>query len=132
MLVQSLGWVDPLEEGMATHPSVLAWRIPWTEEPGRLRSMRSQRAGQALLQILCGSTGLFGRPIVPRRQTNDPAPLTCTMSQVPWCAVIMEVVGDALYTLMMAVVGDALYTVELEHAGITLVREVFLPCGVSR
>ena len=43
MLVQSLGWVDPLEEGMATHPSVLAWRIPWTEEPGRLHFMRSQR-----------------------------------------------------------------------------------------
>ena len=34
---------DPLEEGMATHSSVLAWRIPWTEEPGRLRSMGSQR-----------------------------------------------------------------------------------------
>ena len=36
--VQSLGWEDPLEEGMATHSSVLAWRIPWTEEPGGLRS----------------------------------------------------------------------------------------------
>ena len=34
--VQPLGWEDPLEEGMATHSSVLAWRIPWTEEPGRL------------------------------------------------------------------------------------------------
>ena len=34
---------DPLEEGMATHSSVLAWRIPWTEEPGRLRSMGSRR-----------------------------------------------------------------------------------------
>lgn len=45
---------------------------------------------------------------------------------------MMEVVGDALYTMMMAVVGDALYTVELEHAAITLVHEVFLPCGVSR
>ena len=33
-LVQSLGWEDPLEEGMATHSSILAWRIPWTEEPG--------------------------------------------------------------------------------------------------
>ena len=36
-----LGWEDPLEEGMATHSSVLAWRIPWTEEPGGLPSMRS-------------------------------------------------------------------------------------------
>ena len=36
MWVQSLGWDDPLEKGMATHSSILAWRIPWTEEPGRL------------------------------------------------------------------------------------------------
>ena len=36
MQVRSLGWEDPLEEGMATHSSVLAWRIPWTEEPGSL------------------------------------------------------------------------------------------------
>ena len=43
--VQSLGWQDPLEKGMATHSSILAWRIPWTEEPGRLQSMRSQRVG---------------------------------------------------------------------------------------
>ena len=34
--VQPLGWEDPLEKGMATHSSVLAWRIPWTEEPGKL------------------------------------------------------------------------------------------------
>ena len=37
-LVLSLGWEDPLEEGMATHSSILAWRIPWTEEPGELQS----------------------------------------------------------------------------------------------
>ena len=41
--VQSLGWDDPLEKEMATHSSVLAWRIPWTEEPGGLQSMGSQR-----------------------------------------------------------------------------------------
>ena len=39
--VQSLGWEDPLEEGMAAHFSILAWRIPWTEEPGRLQSIQS-------------------------------------------------------------------------------------------
>ena len=39
----SLGWKDPLEEGMATHSSTLAWRIPWTVEPGRLPSIGSQR-----------------------------------------------------------------------------------------
>ena len=43
--VQSLGWEDPLEEGMAIHASILAWRIPWTEEPGGLQSMGSQRVG---------------------------------------------------------------------------------------
>ena len=43
--VQSLDWEDPLEKGMATHSSILAWIIPWTEEPGRLQSMGSQRIG---------------------------------------------------------------------------------------
>ena len=43
--IQSLGWEDPLEKGMATHSSTLAWGIPWTEEPGGLRSMGSQRVG---------------------------------------------------------------------------------------
>ena len=41
--VQSLGWEDPLEKEMATHSSILAWEIPWTEEPGGLESMGSQR-----------------------------------------------------------------------------------------
>ena len=41
-LVRSLGWEDPLEKEMATHSSILAWRIPWTEEPGRLQSTGSQ------------------------------------------------------------------------------------------
>ena len=43
MWVQSLGREDPLEEGMATHSRILAWRIPWTEEPGGLQSRGSQR-----------------------------------------------------------------------------------------
>ena len=43
--VQSLGWEDHMEEGMATHSSVLAWRISWTEEAGRLQSIWSQRVG---------------------------------------------------------------------------------------
>ena len=43
--VRSLGWEDPLEEGMATYSSILAWKIPWTEKPGRLQSMGSQRIG---------------------------------------------------------------------------------------
>ena len=43
--VQSLGWEDPLEKEMASHSSILAWRIPWTEEPGGPQSMGSQRVG---------------------------------------------------------------------------------------
>ena len=43
--VQSLGWEDPLEEGMATYSSILSWRIPWTEKPGGLQSMGLQRVG---------------------------------------------------------------------------------------
>ena len=45
MQVQSLGQEDPLEKGMATHYSILAWRILWIQEPGRLQSMASQRVG---------------------------------------------------------------------------------------
>ena len=43
--VQSLGWEDPLEKEMATHSSILAWRIPWAEEPGGLQPTGSQRVG---------------------------------------------------------------------------------------
>ena len=41
--VRSVGWEDPLEKGVATHSSILAWKIPWKMEPGRLRSTGSQR-----------------------------------------------------------------------------------------
>ena len=44
MRVQSLGWEDPLKEEMATRSSILAWRIPWTEEPGGLQSMGLQKS----------------------------------------------------------------------------------------
>ena len=43
--VRFLGWEDPLEKEMVTHSSILAWRIPWMEEPGRLQSTGSQRVG---------------------------------------------------------------------------------------
>ena len=45
MWVIPLGWEDPLQESMATHSSIHVWRIPWTEEPGGLQSMGSQRVG---------------------------------------------------------------------------------------
>ena len=48
MWVQSLGCKDPWEEGMATHSSILAWRIPWTEEPGGLQSMQFKKSQTGL------------------------------------------------------------------------------------
>ena len=45
--VQFLGWEDPLKKGIATHSSILAWKIPWTEEPGRLQSVRNDLATNA-------------------------------------------------------------------------------------
>ena len=45
MWVRFLGWEDPQEEGMTTYSSILAWKIPWTEEPGRLQSTGSQKVG---------------------------------------------------------------------------------------
>ena len=45
--VQSLGWEDTLEKEMSTHSSILAWEIPWTEEPGRLQSIGLQRVGHS-------------------------------------------------------------------------------------
>ena len=50
--IQSLCWEDPLEEGMATHSSILAWRIPWTEEPGGLQTMGSQESQTWLILSL--------------------------------------------------------------------------------
>ena len=47
-LVRSLGWEDPLEKEMATHSSILAWEIPWTEEHGGLQSMGSQKSWTSL------------------------------------------------------------------------------------
>ena len=45
MRIHFLDWEDPLEEGMVTHSGILAWRIPWTEEPGGLQSIESHRVG---------------------------------------------------------------------------------------
>ena len=50
--VRSLGWEDPLEKEMATHSRTLAWKIPWTEEPGRLQSVGLQRVGHDLATSL--------------------------------------------------------------------------------
>ena len=61
MLVQSLGQEDPLEEETATHSSVLTWRIPWTEEPGRIQSIGLQRVRSDQRNLACVHKGLRGR-----------------------------------------------------------------------
>ena len=53
MPVPSLCWEDAMEEDLAMHSSILTWRIPWTEEPGRLQSIGSQRVGHNLSDLAC-------------------------------------------------------------------------------
>ena len=57
--VRSLGWEEPLEEGMAIHSSILVWRIPWTEEPGRLQFIGSQRVGLDWSDLACMHTKML-------------------------------------------------------------------------
>ena len=59
MWVRSLGWEDPLEKGMTTHSSILAWRIPWTEEPGGLQSVGSQRVRHGRSKLARTQVNLF-------------------------------------------------------------------------
>ena len=77
MWVPSLGWEDPLEEGMAIHPSTLDWRIPWTEEPGGLQSTGSQRAGhdpvhtQAHSSVYLASASVSMFPLPPQSKCGE-------------------------------------------------------------
>ena len=68
--VRSLGQEDPLEEGMATHSSTLAWRIPWTEEPVGLQSMGSQKSQARLKQLRTSMCGCEVRPKSIKFQRN--------------------------------------------------------------
>ena len=61
--VRSLGWEDPLEKGMATHSRILAWRIPWTGEPGgrqSIQTMGSQRVGHVVAQLVKNLPAMWG------------------------------------------------------------------------
>ena len=60
--VRPLGWEDPLEEGMATHSSVLAWRTPWTEEPEKPQSIGLQRGGHDWSGLACSTRGSDSLP----------------------------------------------------------------------
>ena len=71
--MHSLGWEDPLEEGMATHSGVLHWRIPWAEEPGGLQPMGSQRVGHHWRDLACPHCFILGHlPRVKERGHSWP------------------------------------------------------------
>ena len=70
--VQSLGWKDPLDEGRATYSSILSWRIPWTEEPGGLQSMGSQRVGCDWATNTYLPSGMWGLSSLTRDRTCVP------------------------------------------------------------
>ena len=74
--VQSLGWEDPLEKEMATHSSNLAWKIPWTEEPGGLQSMGSQRVGHTeRLHVRSAQILIWNTPCVNVKSESEVAQL---------------------------------------------------------
>ena len=89
--VQSLGWQDPLKKEMATHPSTLAWKIPRTEEPGRLQSMESQRVRNdwATSLMVCGI-------LVPQPGMEPVPPTVEAWSLNHW--TVREAPGPRLYS----------------------------------
>ena len=70
--VRSLGWKDPLEQGMATHSSILACQIPWTEEPGGLQSTGSQRVGHGVTN----STAYYSKGFSSKKKKKN-TKITC-------------------------------------------------------
>ena len=70
-VVRSLGREDPLEKEMATRSSILAWRIPWTEEPGGLQFMGSQRVGHDWATSLHFMTSMSGIKLIAKNQVNS-------------------------------------------------------------
>ena len=75
--VQSLVWEDPLEKEMATHSSTLAWKIPRTEEPGRLQSMGSQRVGHEESDTSFTSLHFMPRPVMLKKLRLNYSMKTC-------------------------------------------------------
>ena len=78
--VWSLGWEDPLEKEMGTHSNILAWKTPWTDEPGRLQSMGSQRVGYDWATSLSLSYYLKYSPL----EVYSAYPLTVTSTKTHW------------------------------------------------
>ena len=90
--VQSLGQEDPLEKGMATHYSILAWRIPWTEEPGGLQSTGSRRVGHDL-DAQSGNIGCVGQKDVLEETEAEQSDTEGFLSCLGMCIVKL---GSAL------------------------------------
>ena len=74
--VQSLGWEDPLEKGMATHSSILAWRTPWTEDPGGLQSLGLQ----SLTRLSDWQLSTLTSQLIPPLHVHVSIPYTCISS----------------------------------------------------
>ena len=85
MWLQFLNWEDPLEEDTATHFSILAWRNPWTEEPGGLQSIGSQRVGLDWSDLACLHAWSSGRASVPG--LSNPSMKRAMNSHTAWGGV---------------------------------------------
>ena len=125
--VWSLGWEDPLEKEMAIHSSTIAWKIPWTEEPGRLQSMGSQGVGHNWVTSLRSSKQHRAKAnrILPRGRTGHskhPHPTTqektLHMDITRWSTLK----SDWLYSLQPKI--EKLYTVSKNKTGSWLVAQI--------
>ena len=85
--VRSLGRKDPLEKGITIHSSILAWRIPWTEEPGGLQSMGSQRVRHLTFLYSLVSHG----PFCSRCTSAPPYKPSAPSSSTPWCYSFLHI-----------------------------------------
>ena len=106
--VRALGWEDPLEKEMATHSSTITWKIPWTEEPGRLQSIGSQRVGHDL------ATSLSLSPYT--RHCSEP----CCCSVAKLCPILL--LGPMDYSLAISYVHEIFQAIVLESVVISFSR----------
>ena len=85
MQVRPLDWEDPLEKGIATHSSILAWRIPWTEEPIRLQPIGSQR----VRCDLATNTFTFHNKMVAKLKTKSSNSKPLGLFHISWCSELI-------------------------------------------
>ena len=118
---QSLGWEDPLEKGMATHSSILAWTILWTEEPGKLQSMSLQRVRHDWSDLAHTARGCFNvlRQFLPYGKVNQLYIRTCPLfSEFPSRSVTTEPQGEfsALHSRFLLVVYSIHSSAHVNHS----------------